>query len=210
MPSLIRFQAAISQCPLIAILRGLPPDGCEAIGEALVSAGICVMEVPLNGPEPLDSIERLVHALGDRAIIGAGTVLDPKIVPLIQATGAQLIVSPNVDDAVISATIAGGLISIPGYFTPSEAFQAARAGAHGLKFFPAEAGRPEVIKAQKAVLPKHLPVFIVGGVTPTDIPLWQQAGADGFGIGSQLYKPGDTAKQVHVRARAFVRAVKNG
>ncbi|MEY3702717.1 MAG: hypothetical protein RLZZ561_337 [Pseudomonadota bacterium] len=210
MASLIRFQAAISDCPLIAILRGLAPDGCEAIGEALVSAGICMMEVPLNGPEPLTTIERLVQALGERAIIGAGTVLDPIIVPLIHATGAQLIVSPNVDDVVISATIGSGLISIPGYFTPSEAFQAARAGAHGLKFFPAEAGRPEVIKAQKAVLPQHLPVFIVGGVAPSDIPAWQQAGADGFGIGSQLYKPGDTAKQVHVRARAFVKAVKNG
>ena len=210
MPSLIRFQAAISQCPLIAILRGLPPDGCAEIGQALVAAGICVVEVPLNSPEPLDAIERLAQTLGDRAIIGAGTVLDPKIVPLIQAAGAKLIISPNVDEAVISTTIASGLISIPGYFTPSEAFQAAHAGAHGLKFFPAEAGRPEVIKAQKAVLPKHLPIFIVGGVAPSDIPLWQQAGADGFGIGSQLYKPGDTAHQVHARACAFVRAVENG
>ena len=210
MPGLIRFQAAISQCPLIAILRGLPPDGCEAIGEALVAAGIGVMEVPLNGPEPLDTIERLARALGDRAIIGAGTVLDPKVVPLIQAAGGRLVVSPNVNEAVIATSIAGGLISIPGYFTPSEAFQAAHAGAHGLKFFPAEAGRPEVIKAQKAVLPQQLAVFIVGGVAPTDIPLWQQAGADGFGIGSQLYRPGDTAKQVLVRARTFVSAVKHG
>lgn len=210
MPNITRFRAEIERCPLIAILRGVTPEECVDIGEALFAAGIAIIEVPLNSPEPLESIERLARAFANRAVIGAGTVLEAKQVPLIASVGGELIVSPNVNADVIAASVASGLVSLPGYFTPSEAFQAAQAGAHALKLFPAEGAGVAVLKAQKAVLPSDLPVFVVGGVTPDRIGDWQNAGATGFGIGSQLYRPGDRAEDVYGRARQFVEAWQHG
>src|SRR5215218_1028637 len=142
----------LDECPLVAIIRGVTPDEAEAVGAAIFEAGIRIIEVPLNSPDPLDSIERLARSLGDEALIGAGTVLDTGQVARVRDAGGRIIVSPSTNREVIAATAAAGMVSSPGYFTPSEAFEALAAGAHGLKFFPAEAASPAVIKAQKAVL----------------------------------------------------------
>jgi len=192
--------------PLIAILRGLKPEEAVDIGEALVSAGFRCLEAPLNSPSPLDSIARLRAALGDRAIVGAGTVLTPDQVAGVAEAGGQVVVSPNTDPAVIRATKAAGLISLPGFFTASEAFAALAAGADGLKLFPAEAGGPPAVKALKAVLPAGCDVFAVGGIEPSSMAAYRAAGAAGFGIGSSLYAPGRTPDEVHTRAKAFVEA----
>jgi 2-dehydro-3-deoxyphosphogalactonate aldolase len=197
---------ALTSLPLIAILRGLKPDEAVEIGEALVSAGFRCLEVPLNSPSPLDSIARLRAALGDRAIVGAGTVLKADQVAAVAGAGGQIVVSPNTDAAVVRATKAAGLISLPGFFTASEAFAALAAGADGLKLFPAEAAGPPVVKALKAVLPKECDVFAVGGIEPGTMAAYRAAGAAGFGIGSSLYAPGRTAEDVHARAKAFVQA----
>ena len=197
----------LEQCPLIAIIRGVAPDEAEAIGAAIREAGIVIIEVPLNSPRPLDSIARLARSLGDDALIGAGTVLDPADVSRVQDAGGRIIVSPDTNPGVIEAAAAAGLVSAPGYFTPSEAFQAIRAGAHALKFFPAEAATPAVVKAQKAVLPKQVPLLVVGGVSPDSMQKWLDAGADGFGLGSGVYRPGQSAEQTAVNARAYVDAL---
>jgi len=197
---------ALKSLPLIAILRGLKPDEAVDVGEALIAAGFCCLEVPLNSPSPLDSIARLRAALGDRAIVGAGTVLTPGHVDEVAGAGGQIVVSPNTDPSVIRATKAAGLISLPGFFTASEAFAALAAGADGLKLFPAEAAGPSVIKALKAVLPMGSDVFAVGGIEPATMSAYRAAGAAGFGIGSSLYAPGRTAEDVQARARAFVEA----
>ncbi|MEY5007668.1 MAG: hypothetical protein RL764_984 [Pseudomonadota bacterium] len=210
MSSLSRFRAETARCPIMAILRGITAQDAVSIGEALFDAGISIMEVPLNSPEPLESIKRLAHAFANRALIGAGTVLEAKHVPLIANIGGALIVSPHVDADIISATVAAGLVSLPGYFTPTDAFQAAQAGAHGLKLFPAEGAGVAVLKAHKAVLPPDLPIFVVGGITPDTIAPWRAAGAAGFGIGAQLYRPGDQAQNVYERARQFVEAWQRG
>ena len=194
----------LSELPLVAILRGLTPDESVAVGEELVAAGFRCLEVPMNSPSPLDSIARLRDALGDRAIVGAGTVLSPAVVKEVAGAGGQIIISPNTNPAVIAATKAAGLISFPAFFTPSEAFAAIDAGADALKLFPAETAGPATLKAMKAVLHKTAPVFPVGGVEPGNIAAWRAAGADGFGLGSALYKPGRTAAEVGVQARAFV------
>ena len=198
------FKHHLGQCPLIAIIRGITPDEADATGDALFEAGIRIIEVPLNSPEPLKSIERLAARLGDRALIGAGTVLEPDRVAEVKAAGGRLIVSPSTNPSVIRATVAAGLISSPGYFTPSEAFTAIEAGAHTLKFFPAEAAAPAVIKAQKAVLPKHIPLVVVGGVKPDTMRSWLDAGADGFGLGSGLYVPGQSPAVTAEKAQAYV------
>ena len=194
----------LGQCPLVGIIRGVTPDDAEAIGAAIFEAGIRIIEVPLNSPDPLASIRRLADSLGERALIGAGTVLEPDQVAEVKAAGGRLIVSPNTNPAVIRATIAAGLISSPGFFTPSEAFAAIGAGAHALKFFPAEASTPAVLRAQKAVLPAHVPVIVVGGVRPDTMPAWLEAGADGFGLGSGLYVPGQPAAATADKARSYV------
>jgi len=194
----------LNQCPLVAIIRGVTPDEVEAIGAAIFDAGIRIIEVPLNSPDPLASIRRLADSLGDRALVGAGTVLDPAQISEVAAVGGRLIVSPNTNTAVIRATVAAGLISSPGFFTPSEAFTALDAGAHALKFFPAEAATPAVIKAQKAVLPKDVPLLVVGGIQPDNMQPWLDAGATGFGLGSGLYAPGRSAEDTAQRARAYV------
>ena len=194
----------LEACPLVAIIRGVTPDEVEGIGAAIFAAGIRIIEVPLNSPDPLESISRLARTLGDRALIGAGTVLHPDQVAEVQAAGGRLIVSPNTNPAVIRAAVAAGLASSPGYFTASEAFAAIEAGAHALKFFPAESATPAVVKAQKAVLPKSVPLIIVGGIQPTNMAPWLEAGADGFGLGSGLYKPGQSAETTGAQAQAYV------
>ena len=197
---------ALQTLPLIAILRGLKPDEAVDIGEALVAAGFSCLEVPLNSPSPLDSIARLRAALADRAIVGAGTVLTPEQVAAVADAGGQVVVSPNTDPAVIRATKAAGLLSLPGFFTATEAFAALAAGADGLKLFPADAAGPAVVKALKAVLPAASDVFAVGGIEPSSLAPYRAAGAAGFGVGSSLYAPGRSAADVHDRARAFALA----
>jgi len=201
------FHARLGRCPLIAILRGLKPDEAEAVGGALVEAGFRIIEVPLNSPDPLESIARLSRTFGKDATIGAGTVLDPSDVPRVADAGGELVVAPNTDSRVIAETVACGLVSAPGYFTPSEAFQAIAAGAHVLKLFPAEAAGPAMVKAQLAVLPNSVPLVVVGGVTPENLDPYLAAGARGFGLGSGLYKPGRSAAEVGERARRYVAAL---
>jgi 2-dehydro-3-deoxyphosphogalactonate aldolase len=203
------FREHLDQCPLVAILRGVKPDEAVVIGEALAEAGIRIIEVPMNSPEPLRSIEALAKRFGDALLVGAGTVLTVEQVGEVSRAGGRIIVSPSTDYDVIAATAAEGLVSAPGYFTPSEAFLALKAGATALKLFPAEAATPALLRAQRAVLPKHVPVLIVGGVTPAAVGQWFDAGADGFGLGSALYKPGQSPEQVGQQARDFVAAVRD-
>jgi 2-dehydro-3-deoxyphosphogalactonate aldolase len=194
----------LSVCPLVGIIRGVTPDEAEAVGAAIFEAGIRIIEVPLNSPDPLASIKRLADSLGDRALIGAGTVLEPAQVAEVKAAGGRLVVSPNTNPSVIRATVEAGLISSPGYFTPSEAFSAIAAGAHALKFFPAEAATPAVLRAQKAVLPSDVPLIVVGGVKPDTLRPWLEAGADGFGLGSGLFVPGQSPAVTAEKALAYV------
>ncbi len=198
------FQARMAECPLVAIIRGVKPDEVEGVGDALYEAGIRIIEVPLNSPDPFDSIGRLARHMGDRALVGAGTVLDPADVGRVRDVGGRLIVSPSTDVEVIAATAAAGMVSSPGYFTPSEAFQAIKAGATALKLFPAEGASPTVLKGQRAVIPRDVPILVVGGVRPDNMREWLDAGADGFGLGSGLYKPGQSPEQVGAQARAYV------
>ena len=202
-----QFEQYFTQCPLIAILRGVKPDEVEAIGEALVEGGIRIVEVPLNSPDPLESIERLRTRLEGRALVGAGTVLQVEQVEQVRAAGGQLIVSPSTKPAVIAAAVAAGMVSCPGYFTMSEAFAALDAGAHALKLFPAEGASPAVVRAQRAVLPRDTRLIIVGGVGADTMSPWIKAGADGFGLGSGIYKPGQDAAVTLERARAYVGAL---
>ena len=198
------FATAFARCPLVAILRGVRPDEVEPIGDALVAAGFTLIEVPMNSPDPLDSIGRLARRLDGRALVGAGTVLTPDQVRAVQQVGGRLIISPNSDLSVIAQSAQAGLVSMPGYLTPTEAFAAVQAGASALKLFPAEAATPAVLKAQRAVLPKDLPILVVGGINPDNMAPWVAAGANGFGLGSALYKPGATAAQVSEAAQAFL------
>lgn len=208
MTALTDFNRHLADCPLIAIIRGVTPADAEATGEAILSAGIRIVEVPLNSPQPFASIEILARAFGDRALIGAGTVLDPEDVARVARAGGRLIVSPSTDSAVIRQSWDQGLVSIPGFFTPSEAFAALHAGAHALKLFPAEAASPAVVKAIKAVLPHDTPLLVVGGVTPESIQPWMKAGANGFGLGSGLYRPGQPAADTARNAAAYARALR--
>jgi 2-dehydro-3-deoxyphosphogalactonate aldolase len=206
MDSLALFRACFGACPLVAIIRGVEPEEAEAIGQAIYDAGIRIIEVPLNSPRPLESIRRLASKFEGRALIGAGTVLRPEQVVEVAAAGGRIVVSPSTDAATIAATVAAGLVSSPGYFTPSEAFAALKAGAHVLKLFPAEAAPPAVVKAQRAVLPADIPLLVVGGVSVDRMAAYRDAGADGFGLGSALYRPGQRPEEVAVQAAAFVRA----
>lgn len=204
MTALEQLNLHLGHCPLVAIIRGVTPDDAEAVGAAIFEAGIRIIEVPLNSPDPLRSIERLARRFGDLALIGAGTVLAPAQVKEVAAAGGRLIVSPNTNVEVIAAAAGSGLVSAPGYFTPSEGFAALAAGATALKLFPAEGASPAVLKAQRAVLPRDVPVLVVGGIAPDSMRPWRDAGANGFGLGSGLYKPGQTPAETAERARAFV------
>lgn len=201
----VELRQAMARCGLIAILRGVRPDEVEAIAEVLIEAGFSMIEVPLNSPDPFESIGRLVRRFGADALVGAGTVLSAADVARVGGLGGRLVISPNVDASVIAATAQSGMISLPGYFTPSEAFAALDAGATGLKLFPAEGASPAVLKAHRAVLPKTVPIFAVGGITPATRSQWSGI-ADGFGLGSALYRPGMTPEDVRSSAQAFVSA----
>jgi 2-dehydro-3-deoxyphosphogalactonate aldolase len=197
---------ALARCPLVAILRGVRPQEVEAIGDAIIEAGFSMIEVPLNSPDPLASIALLAKRYGPDVLVGAGTVLSLADVANVQAAGGRLIVSPNVNQAVIRASAAAGMISLPGFFTPTEAFAAIDAGATGLKLFPAEGSTPAYLKAMRAVLPKDLPMLAVGGITPDNMEQWAKAGANGAGLGSALYGAGITAAQAGQQAQAFAKA----
>lgn len=207
MNHLAAFDAAVSRCPLIAILRGVTPREVVGIGEVLVDAGFSLIEVPLNSPDPLESVARLSNAFGGRAVVGAGTVLEEQEVEAVQAAGGTMIISPNANIDVIERTARAGLVSLPGIDTASEAFAALRAGANALKLFPAEGASPAVLKALRAVLPAGVRVFPVGGIAPDTMTGWLKVGAAGFGLGSALYTPGSTPEQVSERARQFVAAL---
>jgi 2-dehydro-3-deoxyphosphogalactonate aldolase len=200
------FHAAFATTPLVAILRGITPDEAEAVGEALVAAGVTLIEVPLNSPEPTRSIARLARRLEGRAAVGAGTVTRPDAVAEIVAAGASFMVSPNLDLSTLSAAKSAGLLAMPGVMTPSEAFAALGAGADVLKLFPAEAVSPKVLKAIRAVLPAEAKVMPVGGIDDANMAPWRAAGAAGFGLGSWLYAPGRPAEEVGARARRLVEA----
>jgi 2-dehydro-3-deoxyphosphogalactonate aldolase len=203
-----RLHRYLAECPLVAIIRGVTPAEAEAVGRAIFDAGIRIIEVPLNSPEPFDSIRILSQALGEDALIGAGTVLTTDQVAQVRSAGGSLVVSPNTNPAVISATVAAGMASSPGYFTPSEAFAALEAGADALKLFPAENASPSLVKAQRAVLPKDVPLLVVGGIAPDNMQPWTQAGADGFGLGSGLYRPGQSPADTADKAAAYVKGAR--
>lgn len=201
-------KSRLGECPLVAIVRGVTPGEAEAVGAAILDAGIRIIEVPLNSPDPLASIERLARRFGETALIGAGTVLEAADVKRVRDAGGCLIVSPNSFAPVIEAAAVARLVSLPGFFTPSEAFAALRAGATGLKLFPAEGAAPAVVRALRAVLAKAVPLLVVGGIGPGDMQPWIDAGADGFGLGSGLYKPGQSAEETAAKARAYVEGVR--
>lgn len=201
-------KAWLERCQLVAVLRGLRPVEAVSIGAALVDAGLLIMEVPLNSPDPYVSIERLHAAFGDRALVGAGTVMRPHEVQAVVAAGGKLIVSPHAAVNVVRAAKAAGVFAMPGFFTPTEAFAVLEAGADALKLFPAEATTPATLKALRAVLPPRTLVLPVGGVGPGTLAPWLAVGAAGFGIGSALFKPGDSAEHVGARARALMSEVR--
>jgi len=189
---------------IVAILRGVTPEAVEGIAGALLEAGISRIEVPLNSPHPLHSIERLARRFSDEALIGAGTVLTAAEVREVADAGGRLIVSPDTNPEVIGATKAAGLMSIPGAMTPTECFAAIRAGADALKLFPASLVGPAGLRAYRAVLPQDVPVLAVGGAAPENFSAWREAGAAGFGLGTALYRPGDGAIEVAAKARVVV------
>lgn len=200
----------LADVPLVAILRGLPPEDAEAVGDALIEAGFRCLEVPLNSPRPLESIGVLSRRFGDVAIVGAGTVLLPADVEAVAGAGGRIIISPDINPDVIRATKAAGLLSLPGFFSPSEAFAALRAGADGLKLFPADGGGLLTLKALKAVLPPSVPVMPVGGVDADTMAAFRAAGAGGFGIGSWLYTPGRDIAVMYERAVQLVAGWRTG
>ena len=204
----MKLEDALEASGIVAILRGVTPGEVVAVSQALYDAGIRVVEVPLNSPEPFQSIEKIAKEFSGRIVVGAGTVLSVQDVNVLKAHGGQISVSPDCNEAVISRAVEIGLDPLPGVFTPTEAFAAIRAGAKHLKLFPAEVASPAVIKAWKAVLPKHVKVYAVGGVTPENMGDWLAAGASGFGIGSSLYKPGSNLAKISESAHSLVSAWK--
>ena len=198
------FAKAFETCPLVAILRGITPSEAPGIGSALAGEGFTLIEIPLNSPDPFDGIARMVAELGEQALVGAGTVLAVEDVARVQDAGGRFIVSPDTNPAVIAEAKRRGMDALPGYFTATEAFTALAAGAAGLKLFPAEGVSPGLLKAQRAVLPADAKVLAVGGVSEANMAEWRAAGADGFGLGSNLYKPGRTAADVAAAARSLI------
>lgn len=200
------FERAAAACGIVAILRGVTLDEVAGIGDALHEAGIRIVEVPLNSPEPFRSIAALAARFHGRMVVGAGTVLDVDSVDRVKSAGGQISVSPDCNPAVIARAVERGMVPLPGVFTPTEAFTAVRAGARHLKLFPAEAASPKTVKAWKAVLPHDVKLYAVGGVTPDNMRDWAAAGCAGFGIGSNIYKPGMSSQDVGKAARDFVAA----
>jgi 2-dehydro-3-deoxyphosphogalactonate aldolase len=201
-----RFVDAIARLPLVAILRGITPAESPAVLRALISEGFLLIEAPLNSPGPYESIRAMRAIAPPEALVGAGTVRTPREVEAVAEAGGDLIVMPHADVAIIAAAKARGLIALPGVATPTEAFAALGAGADGLKAFPAEMITPSVVKAWRAVIPAGVPIMPVGGITPDNMAPYLAAGANGFGLGSALYRPGDSAAQVKEKAAAFVTA----
>ena len=204
----MNFEQAAKDCGIIAILRGVSPAEALDVTAALYEAGIRIVEVPLNSPEPFTSIEKLAKAYEGKMVVGAGTVLSVQDVQMLKNHGGQISVSPDCNPEVIARAVALGLEALPGVFTPTEAFAAIRAGARNLKLFPAECASPATIKAWKAVLPKHVQIHAVGGVTPDNMAQWLAAGAAGFGIGSSIYKPGMNLEAISDSANKLAAAWK--
>jgi 2-dehydro-3-deoxyphosphogalactonate aldolase len=190
----------LARCPLVAILRGIKPNEAIAVTAALEASGFAIVEVPLNSPDPLASITALAREFGSRMLIGAGTVMTEAQVADIAAAGGRLIVTPHADPAVVRTAKRLGLLAVPGFFTPAEAFAMLTAGADALKLFPAEGASPAMLRAMRAVLPTGAMVLPVGGIDATNMAAWRSAGAAGFGIGSAIYKPGDTPAVVSTKA----------
>ncbi len=203
----MELNAWLRRCPLIAILRGVRPAEVVAIGETLAREGLTIVEVPLNSPEPMASIAALARRFNERLLIGAGTVMTPGQVAEIAAAGGRLIVTPHADAAIVHAAKREKLLAVPGFFTPTEALAMLAAGADALKLFPAEAVSPAVLRALRAVLPPDTGVLPVGGIDASNMAGWSEAGAAGFGIGSAVYKPGDSAETVAAKARRLVSAL---
>ncbi len=204
----MNFAEAVSHCGIIAILRGITTSEVEAVGQALVDSGIRVAEIPLNSPDPFTSIKKMGDAFKGKLVVGAGTVLSVQDVNLLKAHGGEISVSPDCNEEVIARARELGMEPLPGVFTPTEAFAAIRSGATHLKLFPAEAASPVTVKAWRAVLPNHVRIYAVGGVTPANMQSWADVGTAGFGIGSNIYKQGFTAADVSKAARKFVAAWK--
>lgn len=201
-------EEALAECPLVAILRGVAPEEIIAHGEALHAGGVRAVEIPLNSPRPLESLGRSAAELGGRMAVGAGTVLTHATVDEVSAGGAVFVVSPNTEVAVIVRTVQLGLTPLPGFATPSEAYAALAAGARLLKLFPASTYGPGHLKALMAVLPPDIRLYPVGGVGPAQMPAWRQAGAAGFGLGSELYRPGQSPEETFEKAKVCVAAAR--
>ena len=199
-------ESTLARCPFVAILRGVKPGEVAAIGDALLEEGFGIIEVPLNSPDPLESIRILAARCGDRALVCAGTVLSVEQVLAVSQAGGRMVVSPNAETAVVERARTLGMLAMPGFATPTEAFAMLRAGADALKLFPAEGASPAVLSALRAVLPPRTPILPVGGIHAGNLAAWRQAGAAGFGIGSALYKPGMKADEVARRARELMQA----
>ncbi|MBB4265522.1 2-dehydro-3-deoxy-6-phosphogalactonate aldolase [Roseospira visakhapatnamensis] len=202
--AIARFDAAFTTMPLVAVLRGVTPDEVLHIAGALIAAGFTMLEVPLNSPEPFESIALLQAHCPPGVVVGAGTVLTPENVGRLAALGADLVVTPNTDTTVVDATVRAGLVPVIGCMTPSEALQATRHGARALKVFPAAALGPAYLRDIRAVLPPHTRIVPLGGIDRDSMAAFRAAGADGFGFGSSLYKPGRTAAEVGALARTLV------
>lgn len=198
----------LAQCPVIAILRGIRPEEAESIGRALEESGIKIVEVPLNSPDPLESIATLARVFGDRMLVGAGTLTEPAQVVEVARAGGRLIVTPHADVSIVRAAKEASLLAVPGFFNPTEAFALLKAGADAIKLFPAELLGPPMLKALRAVLPKEAMVLPVGGVDAKSMPAWKAAGADGFGAASSLYGPGDDPETVRRKAVALVESAR--
>jgi 2-dehydro-3-deoxyphosphogalactonate aldolase len=203
-----QFRARLREMPLIAILRGLTPGEAEAVGAALIDAGMTILEVPLNSPEPFSSIERMARRFAGQAVIGAGTVTNPDDAGRVRDAGGSLVVMPHADAKIVSRAKSLGLACVPGFATATEAFAMIAAGADALKLFPAEGASPAVLKAMLAVFPRDTPIIPVGDIQPSNLEGWWRAGAGGFGLGSALYRPGDGPARVGERARALTSAMK--
>jgi len=197
----------LDRCRLIAILRGIRAEEAVAVASVLEACGVAIIEVPMNSPDPLASITTLARQFGDRLLIGAGTVMTEAQVAEVARAGGRLIVTPHADTLITRAAKQHGLLAVPGFFTPAEAFSMLAAGADALKLFPAEVGGPQMLRALRAVLAAGTPVFPVGGVDASNLLAWRAAGAAGFGIGSAIYRPGDSPATVRAKAAALITAL---